>query len=328
MLNIGTVKRLAELLRSSVSDLHQVAESLADYCHEFTVVDADGRDRLIVEVRNPARKLQTNFLRRLLRPKLRCSPYNHGGVRRRSIKTNANAHKRSKFLLKADIAAFYPSISNRRVYRTFADDLGCAPDVARMATRLTTYKHHLAMGLVTSPILADRVLLPIDQRVAGMCEAAGLVYTRFVDDLTISGPFDLESSGFASSIASILEEHGLKANPDKWVTGPVDGGPTITGVCFRGGSLDVAGDYLAEIESRIGTIESLSRGEIAAGPYSTHSQLAGRIAFAAWINPRSAISLRRRLRSIRWRDAYDQADKLGLVRAKPRRRYGRRSQSR
>ena len=50
----------------------------------------------------------------------------------------------------------------------------------------------LALGLITSPILADQMMDCVDDRIGGACRKAGLVYTRYVDDLTISGPYDLE----------------------------------------------------------------------------------------------------------------------------------------
>ena len=125
------------------------------------------------------------------------SEFSHGGVRGRHIKTNVEQHIESTFVFTADVSNFYPTISHKRVYRLFVEDFACSPDVAHICTKLCTYKHRLALGLITSPMLADQVMRRIDARIGGLCRNAGLVYTRYVDDLTISGPFDLKESGFS-----------------------------------------------------------------------------------------------------------------------------------
>ena len=56
--------------------------------------------------------------------------------------------------------------------------------------------YHLALGLMTSPILADCLMMRVDQRIGGMCRKNKLVYTRFVDDITISGSFPIDSGSF------------------------------------------------------------------------------------------------------------------------------------
>ena len=101
-------------------------------------------------------------------PSCSVSDFSHGGVRGRHIKTNVEPHLKSTFVFTTDISNFYPTISHNRVYRLFSRDFCCSPDVAESAPRLCTYKHHLALGLITSPILADQVIAPIDARIGGV----------------------------------------------------------------------------------------------------------------------------------------------------------------
>ena len=64
-------------------------------------------------------------------------------------------------------------------------------------------------------------------------------YSRYVDDLAISGGFDLAESGFAASVSSILSEHGFSMHLDKSVFGRLAEGTPITKITIRNGHPDV-----------------------------------------------------------------------------------------
>ena len=70
-----------------------------------------------MNVTGALRSLQTNLLCNLLKPHLKPSPYSHGGIVGRSIKTNAEPHRESVYYFTTDIADFYPTVSHHRIYR-------------------------------------------------------------------------------------------------------------------------------------------------------------------------------------------------------------------
>src|SRR5262249_5116134 len=117
-------------------------------------------------------------------------------------------HIGQQFVYTADIKKFFPGIHHSSVRRLFLR-LGCSEEVATLLTRICTFDYHLAQGFVTSLILADQAFGLADERILRLCEAKKLVYTRFVDDLTLSGPFDLEQSGIPTTIATILYKTGF-----------------------------------------------------------------------------------------------------------------------
>ena len=162
------------------------------------------------------------------------------------------------------------------------------------------------------------MLATIDRRIGGICEAADLRYSRYVDDITVSGDFDISTSGIPASVNAILSEHGFTAHPGKWEAGRTDGKLAITGVSIRNGRLDATEEFVASVESQIDDIESLARGESIAGPYVTKSQLLGRIAFVRWINRRRGLALRKQVQSLNWPKALQTAYEHGLVKAKKR----------
>jgi RNA-directed DNA polymerase len=303
MLFINYDKSLAAKLGVTRGQLERILENAENYYRQLTLHNPAKPDkpRNVVEVCGVLRTLQSRLYRRLLLPRLPVSPFSHGGVLGRTIKTNFLPHANSVFVFKADISNFYPSIHRGRVYRLFVEQFCCVPNVARLCTKLCTYDNHLALGLVTSPILANQVLNPIDERIDGACRKAGLVYTRFVDDITISGPYDLKKSGVPKLVGDILRENGFRIHPEKQQFGKLVDGMAVTGVRLnRRKHLDVQREYADELERQLAAAKSLERGERIERPYYTRSQISGRVHFVCWINPSRGAELLRQYRSIRW----------------------------
>lgn len=318
MLRIRQVKHLAHRLDVSVKALEKVAEAPERWCEELVLLDPakPTKPRNVLNVRGQLRQLQSRMLRNILLSALPVSQFSHGGVRRRHIKTNVEPHLESAFVFTTDISDFYPSISHNRVYRLFAGAFKCSPDVARICTKLCTYDHHLALGLITSPILADQVMHRIDERIGQACRKAKLVYTRYVDDLTISGPYDLERSGFADLVQRMLAEHGFVVNPRKHRFGRLEAGTPITKIRVNRGHPDVRREYLAELERQLADAARLAMGGQFDGPYYTQGQVWGRVQFVCWVNPSRRRTLVRQFRAIRWDKVCEEARRRGLVATK------------
>ncbi len=317
LLRIRQLKHLAHHLGTTVDYLEKAIAAIPRCCEELELRDPrkPGTVRHVLNVTGSLRKVQDKMLREVLFPNLQSSIYSHGGVRGRDIKSNASAHIGSRYAFVTDISSFYPSVSHFRVYRLFVGRFGCSPNVARVCTRLCTVNHHLALGLPTSPILADQLLMPIDKRIAGACEKLGLIYTRFVDDLAISGAFDLspEKCGIPALIERILGQHGFVANATKQRFGKLADGFAITRIRVHNGHLDVRRDYYEEVLRQIEDARNLAAGGDFCGPYFTQAQITGRVRFICWINPGRKRQVMPLFRSIPWSKVDEQARNRGLI---------------
>jgi RNA-directed DNA polymerase len=112
----------------------------------------------------------------------------HGGVRGRSPLSNATKHLGQPCVVNLDVRDFFPSVRHYVVYRMFRRELGFGRDVARLLTRLTTLDAQLPQGAPTSTAVANIVLsVPVDNPIMALAERSGITYTRFVDDITLSG---------------------------------------------------------------------------------------------------------------------------------------------
>lgn len=313
ILNIPDPVRLASLLQTTPRELNGVLRRADEFYEELVVHDPRKPDkpRHVVSASGKLRTLQQRLYTDVLSNLYR-SPHSHGGVPRRNVLTNVAPHLGQRYVFTTDIANFYPNIHRERVARFFFL-LGCSIEVARLCTRLCTFSHRLEQGLVTSPVLADQLLRPVDDRIAGACEKLGLTYTRFVDDLAISSPFDLEASGIPQLVATILTEHGFRPHPKKVSFGKVCDSASITGIRLRNGHPDVKREYIEELERQLKDAASLTEGGEFVGPYLTESQMRGKVHFVTWVNPGRKKQLFAILKRIDWLKVCTEGAARGLV---------------
>lgn len=138
-----------------------------------------------------------------------CMGYRPG----RSIVSNAELHVGQRCLLNMDIKDFFQSISTARVAGVFCS-LGYAEDIAIILARLCCFENALPQGAPSSPALANVVCHKLDRRLAGLAQARKMNYSRYCDDITLSGSgrFNRQTVDFFKSI--ILDE-GFKVNEKK-----------------------------------------------------------------------------------------------------------------
>ena len=171
----------------------------------------------------------------------------------------------------------------------------------------------LAQGLITSPILADCLMVSADRRIGTMCSRSGLVYTRYVDDITLSGSYPIVSGSFPKLVREIIGSCGFKLNTSKDDDGRLSDGKCITKLRINRGRVDIRPDYLAGIHLQITHAAILAEGGECAGPYYTPGQIRGRIQFVSWINPNRQRDLMKRYRSVPWKKVEEEALRRGLV---------------
>jgi RNA-directed DNA polymerase len=321
MLGIQKIEHLARHLATTPERLVEVAQTAASFCEELELTDPAQPakpPRRVLNVVGDLRRFQTRLLRNLFSRKHRPSIFSHGGVPGRHIKSHAEMHLDSVYAFPTDVANFYPSVSNDRVFRLFLKEFGCHPEVANVCTKLCTHRHHLALGLITSPILADRIMMPIDRRLAAMCHKQGLVYSRYVDDLIISGRFPITSGSYPRLLCKVLSSCGLRVNPKKHMdgfegSGRLDDGKYITKLEISRRRIRVRKAYLEEVGKQLSDAARLAEGNPMEGCYYTANQIHGRIHFIWWINAGQAAALEGRYRATNWAKVAAEAAARGLV---------------
>lgn len=314
-------QQLAKILGVSIEVLTDTSENMRSHCKRLLLSDPrfpDKAPRIVRSMSKSLRSIQYRLYNRILLPTLPPSVYSYGGVPGRHIKTNAAQHLQSRFALTLDISNFYPTISHKRVYRLFAKDIGWHPDVARLITKLCTCDYHLALGLVTSPVIANAILRKIDSRIGQMCLNLGLVYTRYVDDVTISGNFALDSeSNVAETVTTIFLEHGFCIKPSKTAAGRIADVPITKLRVISGKKIDVSREYLSNLKSLLTIAREFAEGKEIECQYQTRDQIWGRVQFVRWINRRHLLELSRMFSAVPWGAYARRARSMGLVKLEP-----------
>lgn len=172
---------------------------------KFSVPKADGKSR---EICNPDESL-TKFQRAMvdrLYGALRIPQFLHGGLPRRSVQTFAQLHVGSVMVATLDVKDFFPSIDSQRVY-DIAYGLGLAERTCKQFAEITTLDGRLPQGAATSTFLANYAFLSVDLKLRRLCKNHELCYTRFVDDIAISGMHDFEK--LSGPLQQCISAHGF-----------------------------------------------------------------------------------------------------------------------
>jgi retron-type reverse transcriptase len=112
----------------------------------------------------------------------------HGFEKKRSIITNANLHKRRRYVLNLDLEDFFPSINFGRVRGFFLKDkhFSLQQKVATILAQIACYENELPQGSPCSPVVSNLVGHLLDSRLARFAKIHKCTYSRYADDITFS----------------------------------------------------------------------------------------------------------------------------------------------
>ena len=170
----------------------------------------------------------------------------------------------------------------------------------RLGRRLAT--PHIPQGAPTSPALANLAAFRLDRRLAGLASSLGATYSRYADDLTISGPRPLaeRAAGVRATVKRIAREEGFAVNERKSRLTTRAGAQRVCGVVVNE-RLNVArGEY----DVLKATLHNAARH----GPASQNrarvpdfrAHLLGRIAWVESLHPERGQKLRQQFARIDW----------------------------
>ena len=181
-------------LRIGPFDLLRIISTAPARYKQYTIPKRTGGVRTIAQ---PSRELKA-LQRYVLQTKLSQFPIHEaatGYVKNRNILFNAEQHKRNRVIMKLDFTEFFPSIkvrdwnlfvSRRRPPFIELRDIGLYRNILFWGQRSST-PQCLSIGAPTSPALSNILLYDLDIRLSRAANAVRVVYTRYADDITVSG---------------------------------------------------------------------------------------------------------------------------------------------
>lgn len=249
-----------------------------------------------------------------------------GYTRGRSVVEHAGTHAGQAVVLKFDLQDFFTSVRASRVHALFAT-LGYAEAVARELTALCTTatpepvlrrmheeggltwaqlqrlrEPHLPQGAPTSAALANLCAFRLDLRLDGLAHVLGARYTRYADDIVLSGGRHLSQalSRIEAWAGRIAIEEGFALNHRK--TRCLTEGRRQS-VCSI-----VVNRHANLPRPEFDLLKAILHRCVLQGPTSQNREarphwreyLQGRVAWAAQLNPAKAERLKRLLAQIDW----------------------------
>ncbi len=112
----------------------------------------------------------------------------HGFRKSRTIVSNAEVHRRRRFVFNVDIKDFFGTINFGRVRGFFIHDKNFAvdPAVATVIAQIVCHDNQLPQGSPCSPIISNLLGNIIDARLLALARDNKCIYSRYADDLTFS----------------------------------------------------------------------------------------------------------------------------------------------
>lgn len=156
------------------------------------------------------------------------SESNSSTVVERDYVNCARQHCGAKSLISIDIKDFFDNVHSEKVFSVFSEFFKFPDDVSKTLADICCKGSHLVQGALTSSYLATLCLFKTEGDLVKRLHHKSLVYTRLVDDITISSKISGYDFCYAISMTEgMLNEAGLYLNKAKTKTQYVSMAPLI-----------------------------------------------------------------------------------------------------
>ncbi len=271
------------------------------FYYTFEIPKKSGGVRKIDSPPDELKIIQSWILKNILY-KLNAGKYAHGFVPGKTICTNAKIHVNQDLVLGIDIKDFFPSIKFNSVNRIFKS-VGYTPRVAGRLSDICTYHEKLPQGAPTSPMLANFVALDIDKKISKYCRRRNFKYSRYADDITISGSYKLPMH--KEKIIKLIEESKFEVNEKKVRMVAKGSRQKVTGL--------VVNDKVSIGRTKKKFLRAIVHNILKNGPVAENKngdlyfreQIFGLLGYAKSVDPEFAAPLIESLKNIDWSEYND-----------------------
>lgn len=121
-------------------------------------------------------------------------------------------HANNRYFYQTDLANFFGSITKNLVKSALTTRLGDVPisdlqNFIPLILDLVTYEDNLPLGFPTSPTISNICLYDFDTELATRCDQMSISYTRYADDIILSGNDEAALKQLAVTVENLLKEH-------------------------------------------------------------------------------------------------------------------------
>lgn len=182
-----------------------------NFYRTFEIAKRNGNKRKITEPLPGLKSIQYWILNNIIKT-VPLNKFNNAYSKGKSIITNAKYHTKQRQILNLDIEKFFDNITFDLVF-VFFKNLGYNAVVANCLTSLCTLNGGLPQGSPSSPYLSSILTSEIDDKLFAYCRSYNLRYSRYADDISISGNF--HPGTIISGVRGILKQLDFNLNERK-----------------------------------------------------------------------------------------------------------------
>lgn len=205
LLNTTDIKKINKIL-------YNISNNIDANYTEMIIKKKTGGVRFIYEPSKTLKPIQKRILKNILEErKLSC--YSYAYKKNISILDNAKPHINKKIILKLDIKNFFDNINFDMVYEECFNEMLFPRKMGILLTNLCMYDNKLPTGAPTSGYISNIIMRSFDEKIGKYCDENNIAYTRYSDDLSFSGDFDVKT--IINMVAMLLKEKGFKLNEKK-----------------------------------------------------------------------------------------------------------------
>lgn len=308
--------RSPELLAASsgckLAWLDSVAHNASRYYSTFTRPKKNGKPRTITPPNKNLRDVQSNILKLLYQI---LPPFSHricGGIQGRSIRQHAGFHVDKKLVITMDVENFFPSTTQEMV--GMALKKAGLLESAQFIAAICCYQGALPQGSPTSMLLSNLSFLAIDSRMIAHCKRHNLNYSRYVDDIAVSGDYNFRSH--LDAFSTYIVEHGYAVAKKKTLIMPQGTEQIVTGLSVNE-NMRPTKEYISLLRDNIDDCIELGAGVVADSLGFTitalKAKLAGRVNYVSQYDRARGVALGRKLYQLWNNEKSHAADKAGQL---------------
>ncbi|MEO7999600.1 MAG: reverse transcriptase family protein, partial [Gemmatimonadaceae bacterium] len=336
---LETSGALAEWLGVSVEELEWLADvkgllrgsrqSPMHHYHYRILRKRSGGVRLIEAPQMRLKTIQRTILSGILNQIPAYYSAAHGFVKGRSVRTFAEPHVGKQAVVRIDLKDFFPTIGYSRVqalFRTMGYPDAVASAFAGLCTNATPRavfvgvatnaseleqltnarqlysRPHLPQGAPTSPLIANLCAYRLDCRLTGLADWAGAAYTRYADDIAISGDesFARKAARYAAQASAIAMDEGWLVQHHKTRVMRAGVRQELAGIVVNE-RLNITRDSFDQLKATLNNCVRLgAAGQNRDGHPDFRAYLRGRVGWVTSVNPERGKRLQDIFERIRW----------------------------
>ncbi|MEJ7822055.1 MAG: reverse transcriptase family protein [Chitinophagaceae bacterium] len=209
---IFNTSNLSALVGYKKNYIKKAALFTDSFYRRFVIKKRNGKPRYLKEPLPSLKEIQCWILENILY-EIPVSRFAKAYIPKRNLLDNVKYHKDKKIVMCLDIEDFFSSIKRSSIEEIFRKK-GYSSNIANLLSKLCCCNDFLPQGAPTSPYLSNIFMTEFDSILSMYCQRQNLRYTRYADDITVSGEIN-QPEIIKEFMKSELEKLRLTLNDNK-----------------------------------------------------------------------------------------------------------------